>query len=222
MKEQTAARIGFGLTAAVTLFGVVAQLVQVAVGAWETPGTALPSMGVRLWRFFSYFTIQSNLLVLVAALLLTVAPGRDGRVWRVLRLDGLIGITVTGIVHWFLLRPLQDLSGWLYFTDKVVHVVVPLLAVLGWLALGPRPRIDWAVVLRGLIWPAAWLVYTMIVGAATAWYPYGFLDVNVNGAGPVAVTSVAITVLLFGFSCLFWLGDRKLPSRQDQKALVGG
>ena len=52
--------------------------------------------------------------------------------------------------------------------------------------------------------------------------PYASLDVNVNGAGPVAVTSVAITVLLFAFSCLFWLGDRKLPSRRDQKALVGG
>jgi hypothetical protein len=34
---------------------------------------------VRLGRLVSYFTIESNLLVLAAAVSLVLAPGRDGR-----------------------------------------------------------------------------------------------------------------------------------------------
>ena len=46
----------------------------------------------------SYFTIQSNILVLVAAATVVVDPARDGRFWRILRLDALLGITITGLV----------------------------------------------------------------------------------------------------------------------------
>ena len=65
-----------------------------------------------------------------------------------------------------------------------------------------------------MIWPLAWLLYTLVVGGITGWYPYFFLDVGESGAGYVAVYCVAILVLLFVVSCLFWLGDRFLPGRQ--------
>jgi hypothetical protein len=49
---------------------------------------------VRLGRPVSYFTIESNLLVLAAAVSLVLAPGRDGRLWRVVRLDALLGVVI--------------------------------------------------------------------------------------------------------------------------------
>lgn len=94
---------------------------------------------------------------------------------------------VSGLVTWFWLRPLLELSGWSYATDKLLHVVVPIMAVLGWLAFGPRPRISLRVVLLAVIWPVAWLAYTLLLGAATGWYPYPFVDVDARGPGPVAV-----------------------------------
>ena len=33
------------------------------------------------------------------------------------------------------------LSEWSYLCDKLLRVVVPLLAVTGWLIFGPRPRV---------------------------------------------------------------------------------
>jgi hypothetical protein len=42
---------------------------------------------VKLVRFISYFTIESNLLVMVVAATLAIDPERDGRWWRVLRLN---------------------------------------------------------------------------------------------------------------------------------------
>jgi hypothetical protein len=196
-------------TVAVSLVGVLIQLVIVVAGV-STVSTQTFPLPVRLWHFVSYFTIQSNLLVIVTVLPLVREPRHDGRVWRVLRLAALVMITVTGLVHWFLLRPLSTLTGWEAVGDVAVHVVAPVLTVLGWLAFGPRPRTDGPTVLRSLIWPIAWLGYTLVVGAATGWYPYPFLDVGARGAVAVAATCAVIAVLVAGLSTVCWRLDRVL------------
>ena len=75
-----------------------------------------------------------------------------------LRLNAVVGITVTGLVHWFLLRPILDLSGIDYWTDKLLHVAVPLLAVIGWVAFGPRDRVRRSDLLPSLAFPVLWLM----------------------------------------------------------------
>ena len=59
----------------------------------DTAGESLPT---RLVRLFSFFTIQSNLFVLFTSLALALNIFRDGKLWRVLRLDALLGIIITG------------------------------------------------------------------------------------------------------------------------------
>ena len=142
-----------------------------------------PTLIERMIRLVGYFTIQANVLVAVTVFTLLRDPDRDGRVWRVVRVAAVVGIAITGIVHWFFLRPLLDLAGWSYLCDKLLHVVVPLLAVVGWLLFGPRPRVTPARAwLLALIWPAAWLAYTLVRGAVTGFYPYPFLNVQATGA----------------------------------------
>jgi hypothetical protein len=68
--------------------------------------------------------------------------------------------------------------------------------------------------LLGLIWPVAWLLYTLVVGRITGWYPYFFLDLGQTAPAAVALYCVTILILLFVTSCLYWLGDRWLPGRQ--------
>jgi hypothetical protein len=214
VSKEGVARLCFGLMFALAAFSFGLQFVQDWMGVWDDPGVVKPPHAVRIWRFFSYFTTQANFLVVATSLSLARRPGRDGSGWRVARLDALTGIAITALVHWFLLHPLDDFHGWLWASDTLVHIVVPILAVLGWLVFGPRRRVSLRVVLLGLIWPLLWLVYTLVVGGITGWYPYFFLDVRASGPGVVALYSVAILVLLFAVSCLFWLGDRWLPGRQ--------
>jgi hypothetical protein len=205
-----AARGFHGLTALVTAFALVAQVVLTVVGDATLVDVDPPGVAERLFHLVSYFTILSNLLVLVTTLAAARDPHVDGPVWRVLRLDAVVAITITGVVHWFLLRPLLDLAGWPYAVDKLLHVAVPLLAVVGWVAFGPRRRVTRRVVLGALIYPFGWLFYTLGVGAATGWYPYPFLDVGENGAAAVAVAALAITLFLFVLSALVWWLDRVL------------
>jgi hypothetical protein len=71
---------------AVVATAFVAQLVLVLRGGTDvnaTDGAEPAGTGTRVVNLLSFFTIQSNLLVLAAA------PSPDGRWWRVLRLDGL-------------------------------------------------------------------------------------------------------------------------------------
>ncbi|MET0694929.1 MAG: Pr6Pr family membrane protein [Propionibacteriaceae bacterium] len=199
-----------GLTASVGAFGLVAQLILVIDGAQVLVTDERLSLGERLLHFFSYFTVLSNLLVLVSAVTLLRNPARDGAGWRVLRLSGLTGIIVTGIVHWFFLRPLLDLTGWSYGVDKVLHVAVPLLAAVGWALFGPRPRVSGRTYGLSLLYPAVWLVYILALGAATGWYPYPFLDVDELGGGRVAVVCLALTGAIVLVAGLLWWGDRKL------------
>jgi len=210
---RTAARFWHGATLGIGLFALVVQVILVVSGASVLVEDEPPTLGERMVRLVGYFTIQANGLVAVTAFTLVRDPARDGRVWRVIRLAAVVGITATMIIHWFFLRPLLDLAGWSYVCDLLLHVVVPLLAVLGWLFFGPRPRVTITVVLLGLIWPAAWLAYTLIRGAATGWYPYPFLNLDLLGGARVAGASVGVTGLILVVSLLVWLVDQRLPVR---------
>jgi hypothetical protein len=173
-----------------------------------------PPRGERVIRFFGYFTILSNLLVAGTswAVALSRAP-LESRLRRVLYVDALIGIAVTGIVHWVLLRPLLSLDGADWWADKALHVGVPLLAVAAWLAVGLRGRVRSGEVGWAVIPPVLWLVYTLVRGAATDFYPYPFLDADARGYPAVLATCAGVAGL---FLVLAW-GAAKLDRRLSEQ-----
>ncbi len=197
------------MTATVAVAALVLQGVLVVSGASVLAESEIPPLLTRLGRLVSYFTIQSNLLVGVTAVQLARDPGRDGRWWRPVRVAALVGITVTGLVHFFLLRPLLHLEGASWVADKMLHMVVPVLAVAAWVAVGPRPRVSAKDVVLALAWPVAWLVWTLAVGSLSGWYPYPFLDVGAEGAVSVTLTCLAVTALFV----LLGAGLRALDQR---------
>lgn len=211
-----AARIWHGTIALLVLFALVVQ-VKLAVDAPAVPpGHAvgfLAGTGTagRVVRLLSFFTVQSNILSGVVSAQLAMRPDRDGRLWRIARLDALFGITVTGIVYATVLARTHEPKGWEQTSSNlVVHYVVPIGMVLGWLLFGPRPRITSSVLWWALAWPVAWLIYTFIRGEATGWYPYPFVDVATHGYGRVLVNAVLVTAVFAGVAALFAWGDRKL------------
>ena len=168
----------------------------------------------RIVRLLSFFTIQSNILTAITSAQLARNPNRDGSAWRALRLASLVGITVTGIVYSTVLAKVHETHGWQETTTNVVvHYIVPVMVVLGWLAFGPRPRVTGRVVAYAAIFPVGWSVYSLIRGAVTKWYPYPFVDVVSHGYGRVLLNSAAVIVVIVLVMGLFWLGDRYVPPR---------
>lgn len=215
------ARAWHVLTFLVAAVAVVFQLVLVWQGHNVLDEVNRPDLATRLVRFISYFTILSNILVAVTELTLAAGADRDTRVWRVLRLNAVVAIAVTGLVHWFLLRPLLDLEGADWWADKLLHVVVPLLAVVGWLLFGPRGRVGTADLLPSAIYPGAYMVYTLVRGELVEWYPYPFIDVNEHGYGVVLANALGVVLLLVVLSYgAVWL-DRRLSGVRTREGSSG-
>lgn len=199
------------LTAIVTWAALVLQFVLVVRGGRVLDEAATAPLATRLIRFISYFTVLSNLLVAVTATTLALGQDRAPTWWRVVRLNAVVSIAVTGLVHWFFLRPLLNLSGADYLADKLLHVVVPLLAVIGWVAFGPRGLAGRALLLPSLIYPIGWLVYTLVRGAIVDWYPYPFLDVGLHGYPGALLACAGVAVLLLALTWGAMMLDPHLP-----------
>jgi hypothetical protein len=93
--------------------------------------------------------------------------------------------------------------------DEWLHVVNPIVYVLFWYVAVPKQGISFKSIISWLYLPLAYMAYTFIRGALTAWYPYPFIDVNTIGY-PQAIITAGILLVVFGvFSALFVLIARK-------------
>ena len=116
------------------------------------------------------------------------------------RLIGVVAITVTGLVYHVALASLFDLQGWDQLGNQLVHTVVPILAVVGWLMFGPRRLTSARIALWSLAFPVAWLGFTLVRGAFVHWYPYPFIDVTRLGYGGTLLNCGWVSLLLLGLA----------------------
>ena len=158
-----------------------------------------------LINMFSYFTIQSNILVVVASAVVAADPRRDGTVFQAVRLAGLVGITVTGLVYQAVLVGNLEMEGIEVVLDNVFHRFAPLAAVAGFLGLRPRTPLTTAS-WWFLAWAFGWLGYTLaraelanpvftISDTQTAPVPYGFLDIETEGGWSVTVACAVVLLI---------------------------
>ena len=76
---------------------------------------------------------------------------------------------------------------------------MPRLFLAYWWLAVPSGSIAWANIPSWCVYPIAYLVYALVRGALTAWYPYPFVDVSTLGYGRTFVNAVWILV---GFSAV--------------------
>lgn len=213
-------RTWYAVLALLIAAALVVQVVLIVQGGTDANSGetgAVAPLGTRLVRLASFFTIESNVLVLALAVSLALRPGRDGRLWRVLHIDALLGIAITGVVFASVLAAIVDPTGLASVVNVVFHYVAPVATVLGWLLFGPRPRVDPAALFGAAVWPVAWIAWTFLHGAVTGWYPYPFLDVGRLGVAVAArnVGFVVVGAVVVGL--LLWWADRRLPAQASAR-----
>ncbi|HEY5822344.1 MAG TPA: Pr6Pr family membrane protein [Propionibacteriaceae bacterium] len=212
MTRSSVGRVWHVVTFAVAVTALVLQLGVILSGQTVLGTPVSVGMGEQVRRYFSYFTIQANLLVAVSMFL--IISGRTGsRFFRVVRLAALVGITVTGVVAFIALPPSPNYSLVNLVCDRLLHIVVPLLTFGGWVVFGPRGFIKSSDVLPALAWPVLWLVATLALGPWTGWYPYPFLNVSLLGLGRVLLICLVIAGLFFLLAGLALWSDRRLARR---------
>jgi len=203
-------RLWFAGTAVVVAIGLVVQLVATA----RLHSGFFDSRAGRIVNMFCFFTIQSNIIVLVTCALLAAGSARRPVWFWVLRLDGVLCIAVTFVVFHVALAGLPDLQGLGKVADFLLQAASPLLCGIGWLVFGPRGRTSWRTVRLAAIFPVAWLVFALVRGPLVGdYYPYPFLDVGAHGYPKVLLNCALVAALFLGIAAGAYLLDRRLDDR---------
>ena len=142
--------------------------------------------GYAKGNFWSFFTIQSNVLAVgLLCLLSSSSPTGERRSFDAVRrrsrsLHRDHGRRVRAPP----LGPTRSGPDGLPWVDFVVHKLMPILVVADWLVEPPRHRLPRWTAAAWLVYPLAWFVYTLARGAIADWYPYPFVDVSELGTRP--------------------------------------
>lgn len=204
-------RIPALVTALVAWGALVGQYALVLGMMWRDTGPWLATL-----RFFSFFTVLSNMLVaLVATFALIGARSRIGRWFLRASVRGCASlcIAVTALVYFLLLRMTWSPTGLQWLVDKALHYATPALYLCWWGIWQRHGALRWSDPLRWLLFPACFLGWTLLHGAVTHWYPYPFLDVDALGYGAALADGLGIGALFVGLGLCLVAIDRGLGRR---------
>lgn len=209
MGADRRARIVAGLLAAAGWIGLALMLWRQATAPGWTLAWAL------YWNSM-FFSDLGNLAtaIVLTGVALRVAPLSTPRMLGLALLSMLL---IGGMYH--------GLSGFRAFTmfgtlppgDILIHSVTPFGTLFFWLLLAPHGGTRWRDLILWVGFPLLYFGYALARGAATADYPYPWMNPDGQGYGPplAFAGTVAAVFLLLGALVVpldHWLGRRRGPS----------
>ena len=177
----------------------------------------------RPGEYFAYYTIQSSL---IAAVVLTVTAVRDlkglaqTKALNLARLSVSTYAIVVAVVYNALLRGTPVLPGdpdygydWPVVPNEILHVWAPVFIVLDLALTFMTSKLKFKQIFWVLVFPLAWLAFTIVRGLNTNWWAYWFLNPNEDG-GVTGVVAYIFGIMFFMLlSATISLGLNRLISR---------
>ncbi|HAA12883.1 MAG TPA: hypothetical protein DCE41_14785 [Cytophagales bacterium] len=163
-------------------------------------------------RYFSYFTMVSNLLVglHLGALALPTGTKRWPRYTSPLVSTAMTTyITITMIVYYVMLAKDANPQGFQAIINLTLHLFVPLFMIVFWVLFVEKKDLQWKMVGRWLLTPLVYFIYAMVLGAFIDKYPYPFFQVDVHGWTRVIITALII-LGFFGIMGMTYIGIGKI------------
>jgi SNF family Na+-dependent transporter len=162
----------------------------------------------NLANFLSFFTVENNLLFIVALILgsLVIASGKGSKAFDTFRGFSTAFMLVVGIGFAVLLSGLKDVDlTAVPWDNTVLHYIMPLIALIDYLIDPPKTRLSFKKSLVWILFPAGYFVYSLIRGAVVGWYPYPFLNPNHTSVAMMAGTALGLLIVCI---VLIWLVSR--------------
>ena len=177
---------------------------------WHTqlrPWQPITPIG-RIIFYYSFFTVLSNLMLAFSCLWLTFNPNCNRYCFKVIRLNGLVGVIITAIVYNLILRGIhKPPNTLLLFANESLHVILPVFGILSWLVWGPFRRIHFNVIVGSFLSMLVYGIYIFIRGYITQQYPYPFINVVRIGYVKALYAVGSVFVLFLGLAFLLWVID---------------
>ena len=153
----------------------------------------------NLANSISFFTIQTNMLIALSLTILLFFPAtKVGSFFSKISVQSSLTlyIVIVSLIYNFALRSSwnQDYPQVVY--DNILHVVTPVFYVLRWIIYIPKGTLKWSNSLKWLVYPLAYLLYSLVRGAIVQWYPYFFVDMRKISYSELLINTL---VVLFAF-----------------------
>ena len=185
-----------------------------------------------------YFTIQTNIFVLILFAVLILRTGiqikrgdTECEIYTanpVLQVGITFYITITMIIYWTLLSGQNfDLSAMPYSpvffqsSNFILHTATPVFAILDWLLFLPHGKITKKAGLLYLLYPLAYVVLVFIraeIGPpfySDHRYPYPFLNVDQLGWPAVIFIVLAMSAGFLLLSQIYVIIDKRIAKKNE-------
>jgi len=170
------------------------------------------SVGEATIRFFSFFTILTNILVAVYfSFQVFRTKHAKSLIYRAGTLTALtVYITVVGLGYQVLLRHLWSPTGLQWLVDELLHSAIPILVILYWYRYEHTTAVNFQRIVTWLLYPLVYLIFILIRGRISGFYPYPFVSVTDLGIVQVLINSFLFALVFVLVSCVFIGVGRKI------------
>jgi hypothetical protein len=161
------------------------------------------SIAEAVFHYMRFFTNLTNIgiAVLMTASTLRLVRGQPLHPARVFD-AALVYLIVTCVTYEAMLRNQWSPNHIRFFTDALLHDLIPGLTLVFWLAYAPRAPANWREAALVLIYPTVFLMGTLIAGTCGQGYPYHFLDVDKIGVPRLALVVLVFLVVFYTLALL--------------------
>ncbi|WP_219222645.1 Pr6Pr family membrane protein [Pedobacter antarcticus] len=170
-------------------------------------------------RYFSYFTILTNIMVALCFTLLSLNFNKkEERFYPKSNILAAVTvyISVVGIVYNLILRFTWQPKGLQLVVDELLHTFIPILFVVYWVIFAPKSAWKWSGAFRWLIYPFVYLIFILVRGAFSGFYPYPFIDVDKIGYNNVLLNSFYLLIVFLVLSLTLILIGKLIANRQKR------
>ena len=149
-------------------------------------------------RFISFFTILTNALVAIYFTRLVFEKNQQSKlISKPGTLTAItVYITVVGLVYQVALRQAWHPTGLQMIVDELLHSVMPILVIIFWYLYETTSAVKYSQILQWLIYPLVYLIYILVRGSFSNFYPYPFINVTTIGMSK-ALTNAGILIIIF-------------------------
>ncbi len=176
--------------------------------------TDVPEMIIR---FFTFFTILTNILV---ALYFTSSAFKLKSIpfnWYSYK-GTLTAITafifIVGLVYQLVLRKVWQPTGLQRIVDELLHTIIPLYVLIYWFFNINKNDLQIKSILKWLLYPVLYLLFVLIRGNFSGYYPYPFINVSEIGYQKTLVNISIIFGITLIFLIILFLMGKIITKRQ--------
>jgi hypothetical protein len=202
------------------LLRVITGVALIGSVAWQVTDR-LANNNFRPGEYFAFFSIVTA--IIAGFFLVTTGFGlslnqEDPKSIEIAKLSLTVSMIIVGVVyHALLAGAAGDVRDgdyvWPVLPNEVIHTYGPIVIAVEYLLSHKAFRLKLRAALWVAVFPLVWLVFSVIRGLISGWWPYWFINPNDPGGIPGMLTYITAITAFFLIVGFVILGIKKLFQR---------